>query len=159
MSQAASQRGAAAVGYLHDLTPIEASAVLYLRLWCEGPDAQEKINSDFRIGLGVDRGDDAYAALSRLTQLIVQNGRRPLMRHALECRCIGADESCFATMIASAAENDHEDSMLLASVMVKAQVASVAACLAFQVASALKSMTHCCDAMMTHVAQPEPMFH
>ena len=94
MSQAASQRGAAAVGYLHDLTPIEASAVLYLRLWCEGPDAQEKINSDFRIGLGVDRGDDAYAALSRLTQLIVQNGRRPLMRHALECRCIGADESC-----------------------------------------------------------------
>ena len=49
MSQAASQRGAAAVGYLHDLTPIEASAVLYLRLWCEGPDAQEKINSDFRI--------------------------------------------------------------------------------------------------------------
>ena len=111
------------------------------------------------IGLGVDRGDDAYAALSRLTQLIVQNGRRPLMRHALECRCIGADESCFATMIASAAENDHEDSMLLASVMVKAQVASVAACLAFQVASALKSMTHSCDAMMTHVAQPEPMFH
>ena len=159
MSQAASQRGAAAVGYLHDLTPIEASAVLYLRLWCEDPDAQEKINSDFRIGLGVDRGDDAYAALSRLTQLIVQNGRRPLMRHALECRCIGADESCFATMIASAAENDHEDSMLLASVMVKAQVASVAACLAFQVASALKSMTHSCDAMMTHVAQPEPMFH
>lgn len=37
MSQAASQRGAAAVGYLHDLTPIEASAMLYLRLWCEGP--------------------------------------------------------------------------------------------------------------------------
>jgi hypothetical protein len=62
-------------------------------------------------------------------------------------------------MIASAAENDHEDTMLLASVMVKAQVASVAACLAFQVASALKSMTHSCDAMMTHVAQPEPMFH
>jgi len=159
MSQAASQRDAAAVGHLHDLTPIEASAVLYLRLWCEGPDAQAKINGDFRIGLGVEQSNDAYAALSRLTQLIVQNGRRPLMRHALECRCIGADESCFATMIASAAEKDHEDAMLLASIMVNAQVASVAAYLAFQVASALKSMTRSCDAMMAPAPQPEPIFH
>jgi len=81
------------------------------------------------------------------------------MRHALECRCIGADESCFATMIASAAENDHEDAMLLASIMVNAQVASVAAYLAFQVASALKSMTRSCDAMMAPAPQPEPIFH
>ena len=159
MSQGASQRGAAAVGHLNELSPIEASAVLYLRLWCEGPDAQAKINSDFRIGLGVERGDDAYAALSRLTQLIVHNGRRPLMRHALECQCIGADESCFATMIASAAENDHEDSMLLASVMVKAKVASVAACLAFQVASALKCMVRSSEAMVRSSSEPAPILH
>ncbi|MDG2405948.1 MAG: hypothetical protein P8M25_13645 [Paracoccaceae bacterium] len=141
MSPEPTSRGAAPVGHLQDLTPIEAGAVLYLRLWCEGSDAQAQINSDFRLGLGTESGDDAFAALSRLNELIIQNGRRPLIRHALECRCIGADESCFATMIASAADNDYEDSLLLASLMVKAPVASVAASLAFQVGRALKFMT------------------
>jgi hypothetical protein len=120
MSHAPTSRGGAPVGHLQGLTLIEAGAVLYLRLWCEGSDAQAQIKSDFPLGLGTEVGDNAFAGLARLNELIVQNGRRPLMRHALECRCIGADESFFATMIASAANNDYEDFLLLASLMVKA---------------------------------------
>ena len=159
MSHAPTSRGGAPAGYLQDLTPIEAGAVLYLRLWCEGSDAQAQINSDFRLGLGTEIGDDGFAALARLNGLIVQNGRRPLMRHALECRCIGADESCFATMIASVADNDYEDSHLLASLMVKAPVASVAASLAFQVGWALKFMTNGSDFAAQPTGQPAQTLH
>ena len=159
MSHAPTSRGGAPVGHLQDLTPIEAGAVLYLRLWCEGSDAQAQINSDFRLGLGTEVGNDAFAALARLNELIIQNGRRPLMLHALECRCIGADESCFATMIASAADNDYEDSLLLASLMVKAPVASVAASLAFQVGRALKFMTNGPDLMAHSTGQPAHTLH
>ena len=159
MSHAPTSRGGAPAGHLQDLTPIEAGAVLYLRLWCEGSEAQAQINSDFRLGLGTEIGDDGFAALARLNGLIVQNGRRPLMRHALECRCIGADESCFATMIASAADNDYEDSLLLASLMVKAPVASVAASLAFQVGWAHKFMTNGSDFAAQPTGQPAQTLH
>ena len=79
MSHEPTSRGGPPVGHLQDLTLIEAAAVSYLRLWCEGSEAQAQINSDFRFGLGTEIGDDAFAALAQLDELIVQNGRWLLM--------------------------------------------------------------------------------
>ena len=43
MNQAAPHRGGAPVGYVAELGPVEAGAVLCLRLWCDGPDSQSLV--------------------------------------------------------------------------------------------------------------------
>ena len=37
------------------------------------------------------------------------------MKHEIECKCIGGDESCFANILAFASEGKKEDALLLAS--------------------------------------------
>jgi len=112
-------RGGAAVGRLSDLTPLEASAVMYLRLWGNGIGGRADAASDFDIALGSDQGRVAALTLDRLCSVCAQYGRRPLVMHGLQCSCLGADENCFAQMIAAAAEGDREDAMMLASLIVR----------------------------------------
>ena len=45
------------------------------------------------------------------------------MRHAVECKCLGADEACFANFVALAATGAQEDAMLIATLLVRADVA------------------------------------
>ncbi|MEM6618234.1 MAG: hypothetical protein AAF631_02915 [Pseudomonadota bacterium] len=97
-------RGGAPVGYLNELGPIEASAIVYLRLWCDSPAAREQIAVDFEVALGPRGGEDAVAVLGALCDACVENGRRPLLRHDVTCRCMGGDEACFAHMVAAAIE-------------------------------------------------------
>ncbi len=52
----APHRGGAPVGFVTELGPVEAGAVLYLRLWCDGPDAQTQVRTDFAAALGQKRG-------------------------------------------------------------------------------------------------------
>lgn len=40
MSTEGSGRGGTPVGYVTDLDPVEAASVMYLRMWCDGPEAQ-----------------------------------------------------------------------------------------------------------------------
>ena len=40
------------------------------------------------------------------------------MKHDLECKCIGGDESCFANIIGFAQDGELEDALLLASNLV-----------------------------------------
>ncbi|GGE59835.1 hypothetical protein GCM10011517_29270 [Actibacterium pelagium] len=63
------------------------------------------------------------------------------MRHELACQCLGADESCFANLIAEAAEGDPEDAMLIATLLVRADMAPCLAALARDVGLALKRMS------------------
>ena len=51
---APTSRGGASVGRLSDLDPIEAGAVMYLRLWGDGPKGRADAASDFDIALGAD---------------------------------------------------------------------------------------------------------
>ena len=111
-------RGGAPVGFVCDLEPVEASAVLYLRLWCEGEASQHQTARDFDLALGREQADEALDALSEICGLCQRHGRRPLMRHGLSCKCVGADEACFAHFIAAAAEGAREDAMMMALLMV-----------------------------------------
>lgn len=140
MTQDHSNRGGAPVGFITELGSVEAASVIYLRLWSDGPDAREQVRSDFSTALGADLGGKAARSFEQLFSLCASHGRRPLMRHSIECKCLGADESCFATFIAAAAEGEREDAMLIATLLVRVDMAPVVASCAADFGLALKRM-------------------
>ncbi len=54
MTDAQQNRGGAPVGFITELGSIEAASVIYLRLWCDGPESQSLVWNDFASGLGPD---------------------------------------------------------------------------------------------------------
>lgn len=145
------KRGGAPVGYLSELAPVEAGAVRCLRLWSEGGEGRMRLWNDLASALGRKEGARALEAFEQLCGLCARHGRRPLMRHSLTCKCLGGDESCFANFIGAASEGDREDATLIASMIVRADMASSLAFLAETFGLALKRMT-----LKGHVPQPEP---
>ncbi|MEO1470489.1 MAG: hypothetical protein AAFV86_15685 [Pseudomonadota bacterium] len=116
-------RGAAPVGRLEDLGAVEATAVLYLRLWCSGPDAQGIVWNDFAATFGGREGRVRLHGFECLVTMLVEQARRPLMRHDPGCRCLGADESAFATLIGSALDGDRAEAAAMAALLVRATAA------------------------------------
>ncbi|MEP5153663.1 hypothetical protein [Planktotalea sp.] len=133
-------RGGTAVGFLNELDSVEAAAVIYLRLWCNGADSQMQVRNDFICTLGAEKGARALQSFEQLCDLCARHGRRPLMRHSVQCKCLGSDESCFANFIASAAMGEREDAMLIATLLVRADVAPLVSNLAASFGLALKQM-------------------
>jgi len=134
------KRGGAPVGRVADLAAVEAAAVIYFRLWCEGPPSRGQIEDDFCAILGPVQGQRAALALGGMLDLCARHGRRPLMRHGRACACLGADEACFANFIASAVEGPREDALLMAMLLVRPDVAPVLAAMASQFGLALSRM-------------------
>lgn len=156
---APSSRGGAAVGRLSDLNPIEVGAVMYLRLWSEGPQARADAASDFEIALGLDQGRAAMMTLDRLCGLCAHHGRRPLVRHGLGCSCLGADENCFAQMIAAASEGAREDAMMMASLIVRPDFAPALASLSEEMGMVLRRMTASIPLPTTGHKSPSAVLH
>lgn len=152
-------RGGAAVGRLSDLSPLEAGAVMYLRLWSEGADGRADAASDFDIALGADQGRAAMLTLDRLCSLCAHHGRRPLVRHGLGCACLGADENCFAQMIAAASEGAREDAMMMASLIVRPDFAPALASLSEELGLALRRMTTAIPLPTTGHKTPSTVLH
>ena len=140
MNAMSPQRGGAPVGFVTELGPIEAGAVLYLRLWCDGPDAQAQVWNDFATALGPDSGRKALKSFEALCDLCARHGRRPLMRHNVSCACLGADESCFANFIGYASEGEREDALLIATTIVRPDIAPSLVGLAQDFGLALRQM-------------------
>jgi hypothetical protein len=140
MSGSNQNRGGAAVGFITELDGIEAASVIYLRLWCDGPEAQAQVGDDFASSLGPEQGRKALKSFEDLCSLCCRHGRRPLMRHSLQCKCLGADESCFANFIAAAATGEREDAMLIATLLVRPDMAPLIASLAAEVGHAFMRM-------------------
>ncbi|OUD09741.1 hypothetical protein BVC71_07880 [Marivivens niveibacter] len=138
-------RGGAPVGKMADLDPVEAAAVLYFRMWCDGANGADRLRMDFLSTLGIDQGEAALGAFNELCQSCTTYGRRPLMRHSLTCSCLGADESCFANLVALAGEGAREDAALIASLIVRADLALPMADLAQQVGIAFRRMMMSAD--------------
>lgn len=138
MKGAQQNRGGAPVGYLTDVSDLEASTVLYFRLWCEGPDCRARVWSDFATSLGTEHGRAALNAFEDLCTLLTRHCRRRLMRHGLECSCLGADEAIIANFVAAATQGDQEDATLLASLLVRSDLAAVLTGSAQQVGLAIQ---------------------
>ncbi len=99
--------------------------MLYLRLWCDGPEAQTQVWNDFATALGPKRGREVLSSFETLCDLCTRHGRRPLMRHHVNCKCLGADESCFANFIGYASEGEREDALMIAATLVRPDVAGI----------------------------------
>lgn len=140
MSVPLNKRGGAPVGFITELDGIEAASVIYLRLWSDGADAQAQVRDDFVTALGHHCGEKAIESFEQICSLCAVHGRRPLMRHSVQCKCLGADEACFANFIATASEGAREEAMLIATLLVRADVAPLLASCAFDFGLALKRM-------------------
>lgn len=143
MSSATEKRGAAPVGYITELDSIEAASVIYFRLWSTGLEGQESVWNDFITSLGPIQGGRALQAFEEICKLCAHTGRRPLMRHSVNCKCLGSDEACFANFIASAAEGKREDAMFIATLMARPDLAPILAGHAAEFGLALKRMNLC----------------
>jgi hypothetical protein len=143
MTMSAQMRGGAPVGFLTELEAIEAASIIYLRLWCGGTDQQVEVIDDLTASLGEAYGHKAGRSFEDLCRLCAQHGRRPLMRHSVQCKCIGADEACFANLIAAAATGDREDAMMIAMLIVRPDFAPLLTYLAADFGLALKRMNLC----------------
>lgn len=120
MSQAQSiPRGGVTVGALAELPPLEAGAVIYLRHWFSGAETRQQMRRDFEVSFGPELADAAFEAFGGLCNFCATHGRRPLIRHSMRCKCLGADENCFANLLASAAEGQDADAQILASLIVQ----------------------------------------
>ena len=69
MNDAHQHPGGAPVGFITELDSLQAASVIYLRMWCDGPDAQEKVSSDFASVLGHTNGSKALATFERLPRI------------------------------------------------------------------------------------------
>ena len=121
-------RGGAPVGYLSELNQLEQNAILFLRFWSQRSkadnDLQNKFWSNITYDLGITKTRQAIDAFDEIFTLCVKYSRRPIMKHDLECKCIGGDESCFANIIGFAQDGELEDALLLASNLVAPKFAS-----------------------------------
>lgn len=133
-------RGGAPVGHVTELDPVEAGAVLYLRLWCDGPEGQAQVWKDFATTLGPQQARKVLHSFGSLCDLCERHGRRPLMRHHVTCKCLGADESCFALFIGYASAAEREDALMIAMTLVRPDVAMPLVDLAQDFGMALRQM-------------------
>jgi len=121
-------RGGAPVGYLSELNQLEQNAILFLRYWSQRSmadnDLQNKFWSNITYDLGITKTRQAIDAFDEIFTLCVKYSRRPIMKHDLECKCIGGDESCFANIIGFAQVDELEDALLLASNLVAPKFAA-----------------------------------
>jgi hypothetical protein len=140
MITAKEKRGGAPVGFLAELDGVGAASIIYLRMWHNGPESQADVWTDLSSSLGADHGRKALKAFETLCSLCSQHGRRQLMLHAITCKCIGSDESCFANFIATAATGEREDAMLIATLLVRADIGPIITSLAADFGLALVRM-------------------
>lgn len=156
MSRSETIRGGAAVGYLTELDQVQAGAVRALRLWADGSDSRMVLRSEFEAQLGSASALHALESFDDMYQLCARFGRRPLMRHGVNCRCLGGDEAGFANFIAVAAEGDREEAMWIATTLVRADAAPVLVDLAQTFALYLSQLASpvFATAPVTHQAAP-----
>ena len=115
--------GAVPVGRLDDLPPLEREVIHCLRLWCAGPDGPGAVCRELSARHGESAGRGLAADFGELVRTMAGHSRRPLMGHAPGCPCAGADECVFARFVALAAEGAREDAVLMAALMVRADLA------------------------------------
>ncbi|MCA8883033.1 MAG: hypothetical protein KDA50_04700 [Rhodobacteraceae bacterium] len=124
------RRQATAVATLDSLPPDQTLLVLILRQWAATTDDQRVLWSCLSRQMGPDAAGHLRRVLDQLLLLLSDQGRRRLVRHDVECPCVGADEAVFANFVSTAAQGAREDALLMAMLLVRADMAPLAASLA-----------------------------
>lgn len=105
MTQALPHSGSVAIARLADLPPLEREVVGCAR----------------RCRFGTS--DIANSSHAEFFALVSGHARRPLCGHALDCPAVCSDECVLARFVALAAEGAREEAILIASLLVRPDVA------------------------------------
>ena len=135
--------GAATVADLQSMDGAQALGVMLFRDWFDGPAGRARVESVFAEAFGPAGGDMARDAWSDLAALLAAGVRRPVMRHAVTCRCVGADEAVVAQVLTLAARGEREDAMLVLSLLVPGDRLLAAVQVAERAGLALLRLTAC----------------
>ena len=103
------------VGRVLDLPPLELQVAIYLRLWCSGPRGQTEVWQDLVARLGEPAAAAAMRAFEAFVRGLLAAARRPLVRHAVDCPCLGGDEAAMLRAVVLAASGEHEEAALILS--------------------------------------------
>lgn len=110
-------RGGAPVAALNRLYAWEANTVVNLRMWCEGPDGQSQVWSEYQQALPESSARDEFHAFENLVSEVVSHADRPLVRHAVGCSCVGSDECIFLHLVRTASAGHMNDAALIATLL------------------------------------------
>jgi hypothetical protein len=124
------ERGAEPVATIAALPFHEALLVGALRARCDGPDEMAVFAAELGDLYGVTSAARILDRLDEFLGLTLRHVRRPVMRHGLKCSCVGADEAVLAHLVSLSTSGDREDAMLMACLLVRADVAPIVVSLA-----------------------------
>lgn len=130
MTAALNKSGAAAIGVLNHMEAWEANLVLNFRLWCEGPQGQAQVWTEFRTALPATVAQCECQRFESLVTTLIASARRPLMRHDVGCQCVGSDECVFVNLVRTASDGCLQDAALIAALIVPPSLAEHVALLA-----------------------------
>jgi hypothetical protein len=115
--------GGTPVGRLAELPPLERQVIRCLRLWSAGPEGQGAMRRELGTRHGQATAERLAADFGDLLTTTVRHARRPLLGHAVDCPCAGSDECVFARFVSLAAEGSREEAVLMAALLVRADLA------------------------------------
>ena len=116
-------KGGSPVAIMSDLSWEEHLVIYYFRCCFEGSEALLEIHEEFRFYLGTEKANKTIGALQFLYNKLQNNGRRRLVSHDLNCKCVGADENCFAQLVTRSSNNDKRDAILIGILLSNADIA------------------------------------
>jgi len=116
-------KGGAPVAVISDLSWEEHLVIYYFRCCFEGTDALLEVHEEFCFYLGEKTASKTIGALQFLFGKLQNNGRRRLVSHDLNCKCVGADENCFAQLVIRSTYKDKRDAILIGILLTDADLA------------------------------------
>ena len=123
METKTSTKGGSPVAVISDLSWEEHLVIYYFRCCFEGSEALLEVHEEFRFYLGTEIANKTIGALQFLFSKLQNNGRRRLVRHDLNCKCVGADENCFAQLVTRSTCVDKKDAILIGILLTDADLA------------------------------------
>lgn len=114
--------GGMPVGALTDLPEGEQWLIRALRDWCDGAEGQARVRLDVSARFGPERGRRVLSGLEQTLAILLGKGRRRFTRHTGGCPCAGMDEALLAHFVSIAADGAEEDALLMAMLLVPADL-------------------------------------
>ena len=118
-----STKGGSPVAVISDLSWEEHLVIYYFRCCFVGSEALLEVHEEFRFYLGTEMANKTIGALQFLFTKLQNGGRRRLVSHDLNCKCVGADENCFAQLVTRSTCVDKKDAILIGTLLTDADLA------------------------------------
>ncbi|MEL6313395.1 MAG: hypothetical protein AAFQ60_05010 [Pseudomonadota bacterium] len=125
--------GGASVAVLNQLNGWEANLILNLRLWCDSPNGKAQVWNDYARTFRSPLATHEMQAFETLIATLIEYAYRPLVRHDVNCACVGSDECVFLNLVKTASDGHLSDAALIATLIAGPTKAEAIAMLAGQV--------------------------